>query len=155
MQLTVTQKTTNLGLLIKQWGSFYFLKTNLLGPQICDTLLLSLVLFLRVNSLWSLIVNFVNIEEEETEPISNEGNVEDVPTGWALEEVGRDPFQVVQVQALRLSIFTCYFRSIVLLLPWHDFENRNMQLKVCHLWQMGEEVSHLISTPSSLIFGRL
>ena len=47
----------------------------------CDTLLLSLVLFLRVNSLWSLIVNFVNIEEEETEPISNEGNVEDVPTG--------------------------------------------------------------------------
>ena len=105
-------KNHQFGSFDKNWGSFYFLKTNLLGPQICDTLLLSLVLFLRVNSLWSLIVNFVNIEEEETEPISNEGNVEDVPTGWALEEVGRDPFQVVQVQALRLSIITCYFAQL-------------------------------------------
>ena len=45
-------------------------------------------------------------EETEYEPISNKCYVEDVPTRWALEEVGWDPFQVVQVQALRLKIIT-------------------------------------------------
>ena len=41
--------------------------------------------------------------KEGTEPISDEGDVEDVPTCWAFEEVGWDPFQVVHVQALSLK----------------------------------------------------
>ena len=56
------------------------------------------------SQVWSIVwaSSMCDIIGEAIKPISYEGDVEDVPTGGALEEVGRNPFQVVQVQALSL-----------------------------------------------------